>query len=103
MIIKKKENEKKEAGVTLTVGIILATFLICTMPAAIVLETDPEAEKHSMVRGLTILIPSIIHLLWPGTHPHLHTELAGGGDQPCGVCHGMSEVQESSGANIMEH
>ena len=50
MIIKKKENEKKEAGVTLMVGIILATFLICTMPAAIIMETDPEAEKYSWVR-----------------------------------------------------
>ena len=51
MIIKKKEIEKKEAGVTvIIVGIILATFLICTMPAAIVLEIDPEAEKYSCVR-----------------------------------------------------
>jgi hypothetical protein len=50
MITKKKEIEKKEAGVTLMVGIILATFLICTMPAAIVMETDPEAEKYSWVR-----------------------------------------------------
>ena len=50
MIIKKKENEKKEAGVTLMVGIILATFLICTMPAAIIMEIDPEAEKYSWVR-----------------------------------------------------
>jgi hypothetical protein len=50
MIIKKKEIEKKEAGVTLMVGIILATFLICTMPAAIIMETDPEAEKYSWVR-----------------------------------------------------
>ena len=88
MIAKKKEIEKKEAGVTLMVGIILATFLICTMPAAIVLETDPEAKKYSWVRGLIIL--TILHvLLIPGTHPHLHTELAGGGDQPCGVCPGM--------------
>ena len=50
MIVKKKEIEKKEAGVTLMVGIILATFLICTVPAAIVLQTDPEAEKYSWVR-----------------------------------------------------
>ena len=56
MILKKKEIEKKEAGVTLTVGIILATFLICTMPAAIIMEIDPEAEKYSWVRGFRILI-----------------------------------------------
>ena len=50
-----------------------------------------------------IILILILHLLWPGTHPHLHTELAGGGDQPCGVCPGMSEVQESSGGTIQEH
>ena len=50
-----------------------------------------------------IIFKLSIHLLLSGTHPHLHTELAGGGDQPCGVCHGMSEVQESSGGNNMEH
>ena len=73
MIIKKKEIEKKEAEVTLMVGIILATFLICTMPAAIIMEIDPEAEKYSWVRGFRILILIILHLLLPGTHPHLNT------------------------------
>ena len=49
IISKEKEMEKKEKGVTMMVGIILATFFICTTPAAIVLETDPEAEKYSWV------------------------------------------------------
>ena len=52
MHVKEKEMEKKERGVTMMVGIILANFLICTMPAAIVLETDPDAVELSWVTYL---------------------------------------------------
>ena len=54
MHVKEKEMEKKERGVTMMVGIILATFLICTMPAAIVLETDPDAVELSWVKYLLV-------------------------------------------------
>ena len=54
MISKDRDMEKKEQGVTMMVGIILATFLICTIPAAIVMETDPTADKHPWVRNMNM-------------------------------------------------
>ena len=47
--MKQKAMERKEQGVTIMVGIILITFLICTMPAAIVLEAFPQNEQNSWV------------------------------------------------------
>ena len=54
MISKDRDMEKKEQGVTMMVGIILATFLICTIPAAIIMETDPTADKHPWVRNMNM-------------------------------------------------
>ena len=49
LAVKEKEKERKEADVTTMVGIILTTFLVCTLPAAIMLELDPEADIFPQV------------------------------------------------------
>ena len=38
-------STSREARVTVMVGVILATFLVCTLPSAVVMEVDPSADR----------------------------------------------------------
>ena len=38
-------STSREARVTVMVGVILVTFLVCTLPSAVVMEVDPSADR----------------------------------------------------------
>ena len=40
---------KKERNMSLVIAIILITFLVCTIPAAVIIQLDPEASRFTDV------------------------------------------------------
>ena len=42
-------EKKKEQNMTIMIGMILVSFLVCTIPGAVVIQMDPKAEKYTNV------------------------------------------------------
>ena len=47
---KQEEEDRRECNMTFIIISILVMYFICTFPAAIVLQIDPNAEKYPKVR-----------------------------------------------------
>ena len=74
-INKQEEEDRRECNMTFIIISILVTYFICTFPAGIVLQIDPNAKKYPKVRK----DQNEWHkdeYLFLGTCPYLHFELA---------------------------
>ena len=40
-------ERNKERNMSIVIGIILASFLICTIPGAFIIQVDPEGDKYT--------------------------------------------------------